>query len=284
METMRDDNGFLDELSRQNNELVNLHRDLAKKNAELRRTEAELAEQRQQLFHMERVLMMGEMASQLAHEICQPLAGILSNAQAAQQYIDRNVPDLNLIREILADIVSDDKRAGEIIAQMRNMLRMVPPLHEPFCINDAIQEVTRLSHAGCHSHAVSLRLDLAKDLPRMVGDRIQLQQVVLNLILNAEQAIQEKQVAEDDATIVVSTELESSGQIRVSVQDSGPGIPAVALDRIFTPFYTTKPNGLGMGLAICRSIVTAHGGRIRAENSPARGARVSFTVPVESAQ
>ena len=184
--------------------------------------------------------------------------------------------------------MADDKRAGEIVGRMRAMLRKEEaPALAPFNINEAVLEAMSLVRAGFRSHAVSMQFELYDGLPPVRGDKAQVQQIVINLLLNAQQALQALQGtphAENIALVVVSTNLDPSGHATISVRDNGQRIPAQTLARMFNPFFTTKSDGLGMGLAICRSIVTAHGGKIWAENNPDCGATVSFTLPVKGKQ
>jgi PAS domain S-box-containing protein len=267
------------------------------------RTELELREYQRQIYHMERVQAVSVMASSLAHEINQPLAGILSNAQAALRFMRNPDPDLGQIREILDDIVADDKRAGDIVSRLRAMLRKEPSASERLDINEAVQTVMTLARQDLLLHGVTARADLAGGLPKVLADRTQVHQVILNLLLNAGQAMWGESepfasaqgrggrprgnsgvnMAEGEAAILVSTWRDVAGQITVSVRDSGPGIPAEVMPKVFDPFFTTKPDGLGMGLAICRSIVTAHGGHIWADSPPGGGAVVSFTLKAEEA-
>jgi PAS domain S-box-containing protein len=259
------------------------------------RTELELREYQRQIYHMERVQAVSVMASSLAHEINQPLAGILSNAQAALRFMRNPDPDLGQIREILDDIVADDKRAGDIVSRLRAMLRKEPSASERLDINEAVQTVMTLARQDLLLHGVTARADLAGGLPKVLADRTQVHQVILNLLLNAGQAMWGEaesgrprgnsgvNMAEGEAAILVSTWRDVAGQITVSVRDSGPGIPAEVMPKVFDPFFTTKPDGLGMGLAICRSIVTAHGGHIWADSPPGGGAVVSFTLKAEEA-
>ena len=240
-----------------------------------------LEELRWRLFHMERVQTMGELASSLAHEVSQPLAGILGNAQAAQLLLAQAPPDLAQMREILADIVADDRRAGAVVSQIRAMLRKVPPRAVPFGLNEAVREITTIAGASLRAMDVSLQVELAEGLPPVYGDKTQIQQVMLNLLLNAGQALQGVPAAEGQALVVVATMREDSGAVRVAVRDTGPGITREVLGHLFEPFFTSKPDGLGMGLAICRSIVTAHGGRIWAEHNPDGGACFTFCLPCQ---
>jgi signal transduction histidine kinase len=244
-----------------------------------KQAEFELQRLRQDLAHVSRVATVGELTTTLSHELAQPLTAILSNAQAAQSALKVDPVDLGEIREILQDIVEDDKRAGAVIHGLRALLKKGTPEFTDLDVNDLVAEVAGLvSSEVAHRH-VSLRLELAPRLPRVRGDRVQLQQVVLNLVLNGLDAMQESVAG--GRTLVLRTAEESSAAVRVAARDFGAGIDAADLDHIFQAFYTTKTDGLGMGLAIARSIVDAHGGRLEAENNPDGGATFSFTLPVK---
>jgi PAS domain S-box-containing protein len=245
---------------------------------EQKRIDLEIQRQREQLAHVSRVATLGELTASLAHEIHQPLAAIMSNAQAAVRFLAQEDPDLNEVRDILDDIVQDDRRADEVIRRLRRFLRRDKPELTPLDVNELIQEVMTLLKREALLRAVTIDVELDAHLPPVVGDRIQLQQVVLNLILNAADAMVD--LAPESRKVIVRTEREDEGQARVALRDFGTGLDEQDLHRIFEPFYTTKPEGLGMGLAICRSIVEAHGGRLRAANNPDRGATFTFTIPV----
>jgi PAS domain S-box-containing protein len=247
---------------------------------EQKRVDLEIQRQREQLAHVSRVATLGELTASLAHEIHQPLAAIMSNAQAALRFLDRRNPDLSEVRDILADIVQDDRRAEEVIRRLRRFLRRDKPELTPLELNELIQEVMTLLKREALLRGVAIDMELGAQLPRVVGDRIQLQQVVLNLVLNAVDAMAD--LAPESRKVMVRTERENDREARVAVRDCGTGLDEQSLHRIFEPFYTTKPEGLGMGLAICRSIVEAHGGRLRAANNPDRGATFIFTIPVSS--
>jgi len=225
-----------------------------------------------------RVSTMGELTASLAHELNQPLTAILSNAQAAQRLLESNAVNLEEVREILADIVEDDKRAGAVIHRLHGLLKKGSREFTELDVNEMVGEVARLVSGDADLRNVSLRLELAPRLPRVRGDRVQLQQVVLNLVLNGLEAMRES--ATGDRTLVLLTANESSAAVRVAVRDSGAGIDEADVDRIFQAFYTTKSAGLGMGLAIARSIVEALGGRLGTQNNAEGGATFSFTLPV----
>jgi two-component system sensor kinase FixL len=221
---------------------------------------------------------MGELSASLAHELNQPLTAILSNAQAAQNLLACDVVDLEAMREILTDIVADDKRAAAVIRRLRSLLRKGELEFVPLDVNEIVSEVGWLVKNDALTRNVSLRLDLASDLPAVLGDRVQLQQVVLNLVLNGLEALRPPWAG--GQTLVIRTARDDGTSVTVAVQDSGAGIDEKDTDRIFQPFYTTKGEGLGMGLAIARTIVDAHGGRLAAANNEHGGATVQFTLPI----
>jgi len=236
----------------------------------LRRLESDLA-------HMNRLTMMGELTASLAHEITQPIAAARNNARAAMHFLDRNPPDLGEIREALASIVDDADRAGDIIDRIRDHIKKAPPRKSRFDLNKAIDEVIALARNAIATNGVLVRTRLTEALFPVEGDRIQLQQVVLNLILNAVEAM--STVATGARKLLISTEKTPTGGVLVSVRDSGPGIDPDHLDRVFQAFYTTKSSGVGMGLSICRSIIDAHGGRLWADMNASRGAVFRFSLP-----
>lgn len=214
----------------------------------------------------------------LAHQLNQPLAAILSNAQTAQDALESSAVDLAEIREILADIVEDDKRAAEVIGRPRRLLKKGDPEYTDVDTNELVSEVARLVDADASLRNVCVRVDLAPGLAPVRGDRVQLQQVVLNLVLNGLDALRES--PSGARTLDLWTAAELPAAVRVGVRDSGTGIAEADVEQVFEAFYTTKADGLGMGLAIARSIVDAHGGRLTAGNNADGGATVSFTLPV----
>jgi len=231
---------------------------------------------RRDLAHVGRVTTMGEMAAALAHELNQPLTAILSNAHAGERYLGQANPPLGEIREILQDVVGDARRAGEVIQRLRSLLRKDDTKFVALDINQVIREMAALTHTEAVLRNLTIQLDLASDLPPVRGDRVQLLQVLLNLVVNGMEAMGSQ--AEGRR---IDIETARDGEVvRLGVRDEGPGIPPEALKDIFETFYTTKPRGMGMGLAICRAIVEAHGGRLWAENNPDRGATFWFTLPV----
>jgi signal transduction histidine kinase len=220
--------------------------------------------------------MMGELAASLSHEITQPMASARNNARAAQNFLDMQPPDLSETREALGCVVGDVDRAGAIIDRIREQMKKAPPRKERFDLNAAINEVIALARSVITRNGVSVETRLADELSPVQGDRVQLQQVVLNLTLNAVEAMGSVEVGA--RAMSISTEQDHTG-VLVAVRDSGPGIDPTHLERVFEAFYTTKSSGVGMGLSICRSIIDAHGGRLWAEANEPRGAVFQFTLP-----
>lgn len=244
---------------------------------EQRRIEREAQEQRQEMTHLTRVAVLGQLSGALAHELNQPLTAILSNAQAAQRFLARESVDLDEVREILGDIVNEDKRAGEVIRRLRALLKRGETQFHPVTVNEVVSEALELARGDLVARNVTVNTRLAPTLPTVRGDRVQLQQVLLNLIVNASEAMNEIKL--EDRRLTIATELDGGGEIRISVADGGPGIPAERLETLFQPFFTTKEHGLGLGLPISRSIVTAHGGRLWAESKADGGATFCVTLP-----
>jgi signal transduction histidine kinase len=246
----------------------------------LSRKQGELETQRlrQELTHIGRVSAMGELTASLAHELNQPLSAILSNAETAQGLLAADVIDRGAVREILGDIVADDKRAAAVIHRLRILLKKGELEFVPLDVNEIVGEVAWLVKRDVLIRNVSMSLELAPDLPSVLGDRVQLQQVVLNLVLNGLEALPPPPAGA--RTLVIRTARDDAAFVTVAVEDSGIGIDETETNRIFQPLYTTKPDGLGMGLAIARTIVDAHGGRLVAANNEQGGATVHFTLPV----
>ena len=242
-----------------------------------KQAELEARQTRDELAHAGRLATMGEMAAALAHEINQPLAAILTNAQAANRFLSAPSPDLNELHEILRDIVADDVRAGEVIRRIRSLVNKDPSDNRPLDLNAVVKEVVSLLHSDAVIRGVVILQDLAPNLPRILGDRIQLQQVLLNLLLNAFDAMRDS-LPRDRVVKLRSRRVDSA--VLVTISDQGPGIPPQDIERLFEPFRSTKPGGLGMGLSISRSIVASHGGRLWAENNATRGATFGFSLPV----
>lgn len=236
----------------------------------LRQLESDLA-------HMNRVSVIGELTASLAHEITQPIAAARNNARAAIHFLDRNPPDLGEIREALASIVDDADRAGDIIDRIRDHMKKAPPRKSRFDLNKAIDEVIGLAQSAITTNGVTVATRLTEGLSPVEGDRVQLQQVVMNLILNAVESMSTIETGPRELSI--STEPAETSGVLVSVHDSGPGIDPDHLDRVFQAFYTTKPSGVGMGLSISRSIIDAHGGRLWANMNASGGAALRFFLP-----
>ena len=243
-----------------------------------RRSELEAQRLRRDLAHVGRVSTLGELTASLAHELNQPLTAILSNAQAAQRILEADAANFEEVSAILKDIVEDDKRAAAVIHRLRGLLKKGDLELSILDLNELVSEVARLVSSDMIVRDVLLRLELTPWLPPVWGDRVQLQQVILNLILNGLDALQESRIG--DRALVLRTDTDGPAALRVAVRDSGVGIDETHLEQIFNAFYTTKANGLGMGLAIARSIVEAHGGRLGARNNVDGGATFSFTLPL----
>jgi PAS domain S-box-containing protein len=243
-----------------------------------RRLEQATARQRDELAHLSRVAMLGELSGSLAHELNQPLTAILSNAQAAQRFLAQTPPRVDQLAEILSDIVKSDHRARSVIQRLRSMLRKEPAQHQLLDINDVVEESLRLMRSDLLNRDVVVSTDLAEALPAVSGERNQLQQVLLNFMMNGCDAMLGRQT---DRRLLVRTQRNAQGHIEISVADRGAGIPAADLERIFEPFVSTKSQGLGLGLAICRSIVEAHGGRLWASNNADAGATLHCELPAK---
>jgi C4-dicarboxylate-specific signal transduction histidine kinase len=239
--------------------------------------EAESQHQRQQLAHLTRVAILGQLSGALAHELNQPLTSILSNAQAAQHFLARDPVDLPEVREILDDIVNDDKRAGEVIRRLRAMLKRGETQMQQLDLSQLVREVLALAHSDLIVRQVEVTANVPPGLPPVPGDRVQIQQVLLNLLLNASEAMVTNAARDRRIDIAVTHE---GRLVHVKVSDRGVGIAEGQLENIFDAFYTTKSNGLGLGLAICRSIISAHGGRLWAtHNESGSGSTFYFTLP-----
>jgi PAS domain S-box-containing protein len=240
---------------------------------------ARLQQMQSDFAHMNRVSMMGELAASLSHEILHPIATARNNARAGMRFLEMNPPNLGEVKEALDCVVRDADRARDIVGRMRDHIKKAPPRKERFDLNAAIDEVLVLAQSATHRNEVSVQTRLADGLGPVLGDRIQLQQVLLNLILNAAEAM--SSVEEGTRELLISTEQDQTSAL-VAVRDSGPGIDAQHLDRVFDAFYTTKSSGTGMGLSICRSIIHAHGGKLWAETNEPRGAVFLFTLPADN--
>lgn len=245
---------------------------------ERRQAEAEALRQRAELAHVSRVSVMGELSASMAHELNQPLTAILSNTQAAQRFLAADKLDRVEFDEILKDIVHDTTRARDVIRHLRALVKKSGREFVRVDVNEIIGQVVGFLHGDIVGRNVTVTQELPPELPLVLGDRTQLQQVLLNLLLNAFDAVSANRVP--DRRVTVLTAMASSEMVRVAVRDGGVGIPADKLEEIFQPFFTTKTEGLGMGLSVSRSIIESHGGRLSAENNPGPGATFSFTLPV----
>jgi C4-dicarboxylate-specific signal transduction histidine kinase len=236
-----------------------------------------LREAQAELAHVNRVTTMGQLAASIAHELNQPLAAAITNAHAALRWLGLQPTNLEEAREALASIVDDGKRARDVIDRMRALIKKAPPRKDGLDINEVILGVCALTRGELAKNGVSLQTQLAEGLPLTQGDRVQLQQVILNLVMNAVEAM--SGVNQRSRELLIGTSIDASGAVRISVEDSGPGLNPETFDRLFDPFYTTKANGMGMGLSICRSIVEAHDGRIWASPTAGPGSTFEFVLP-----
>jgi PAS domain S-box-containing protein len=245
-----------------------------------KRAELDSAAQRQELAHLNRVLILGELSGALAHELSQPLTAILTNAQAARRFLEHTPVDLSEVRATLDDVIRNDQRAGAVIDRLRTLLKKGDNLLQLLNLNDVTREVLDLTHSDLLARRMSVTTLLASDIPSVLGDRVQLQQVILNLVLNACDAMTETDPVERRLTLTTAADNEF---VQVSVSDRGIGIPDDQLAAVFEPFVTFREQGLGLGLAISRSIVLAHRGQILAENNADRGATFRCFLPVAQA-
>ena len=243
-----------------------------------KRAEEQLRKAQAELAHVMRVTSLGELAASIAHEINQPLAAIEANAAASLNWLGASSPDLDLVRDALADIVSDGHRAGRVIQRIRQIATKSEPLKSQLDLNDVIDDVLALVRSEVQKHRVSVRVALAAALPPALGDRVQIQQVVINLVMNGVEAM--TAVNDRPRELVIRSEAHDKDQVLVSVQDAGVGIDPRHADQLFDAFFTTKPAGMGMGLSISRSIIEGHGGRLWATPNPTSGATFQFTLPV----
>jgi len=247
--------------------------------AEARESERQHREMQMELAHANRVTTLGELAASIAHEVNQPLGAVVTNAGASLRLLEGEVPDVTEAREALRSIIGDANRAADVIARIRALTRKTPFQKEQFDVNNVILEVAALTRTELDRNRAALRTRLADDLPPVEADRIELQQLILNLIINAIEAMHDS--ARRD--LLVTSTKDDMNNVRVSVCDSGRGLDPAAADRIFQPFYTTKPGGMGMGLAICRSIIERLGGRLSARANAPCGTIFEFDIPIDQA-
>jgi C4-dicarboxylate-specific signal transduction histidine kinase len=243
-----------------------------------RDSEQRYREVQMMLAHANRVTTMGHLAASICHEIRQPMTANAVNAQAGLSWLSARPPNLEEARLAFDRIIDSAMRAGEIATRIRGLFKNVPPCNERLQINEAIDEVIALTRGEADKHNVSIRMLLADDLPLVEGDRVQLQQVMLNLVVNAIEAT--SMIDQGPRELTVSTGKDDTGNVNIAVLDSGPGVAPKNVERLFEAFYTTKAAGMGMGLSICRSIVEAHGGRIWVSAVVPHGAAFQFTIPV----
>jgi PAS domain S-box-containing protein len=244
---------------------------------ERKRAEAAAREVQLELAHANRVATMGQLTASIAHEVKQPIGAAVASAQAALRFLGRRSPELGKVRQTLETIVETGHRAAHVVDRIHALIKKAPTRNERLEINEAILEVIELIRGEAVRNGTSVQTDLAEDLPLIEGDRVQLQQVILNLAINAVEAMS---VSSDCARdLLIRTRKLDSGGVFVAIRDSGPGLAPATLDHLFDPFYTTKPGGLGLGLSICHSIIDAHGGRLSAHGNEPRGATFEFTLP-----
>jgi signal transduction histidine kinase len=254
-----------------------LARDLGSSEQLLAKADLERAAHRSEVAHLLRVASVGELSSALSHELKQPLAAILANAHAAQLFLSHDDIDVNEMRDILGDIVADDNRANDIIDRLRALLKKGEFQPRPLQANELIQDVFKLMHQDLMARSVRVVTEFAVDLPSIRGDRVQLEQVLINLIVNAADAM--SQAAMGARSLTLRSCRFEDDFVEISVQDTGTGIALGGEEKIFEPYHTTKPHGLGLGLSLSRSIVLAHGGRLWVENRATGGATFHFTIP-----
>jgi PAS domain S-box-containing protein len=248
----------------------------------LQTSERNLRQAQAELAHVNRVTTMGQLTASIAHEVIQPIAAGITRARAALRCLGSDPPDLAEVQRALGRIVNEGNRATDVIDRIRSLIKKAPPRKDDVKINEAILEVIALTHGEVEKHGVSAQTQLTEGLPLIQADRVQLQQVIINLIINAIEAM--SGVGTGSRALLISTGQEASGGVLVRVQDAGSGLNVEGPERLFGAFYTTKPAGMGMGLSICRSIIEAHGGRIWASRNVGPGATFQFTLPVASAR
>jgi signal transduction histidine kinase len=265
------------EIARLNEEL---EQRVVERTDQLRQASEALRETQADLAHVNRVTAMGQLAASITHEVMQPIAAGIINAQAALRWLDAEPPNLGEARESLEYAVNEGNRAIDVIGRIRALIKKAPPRQEAFDIDAAIREVVGLTRGELVKNNISIQTQLTEGLPHLQGDKVQLQQLILNLIINAVEAM--SSVPEGSRELVISTAKDVNG-VLVAVRDSGPGLTPESIDRLFDAFYTTKADGMGMGLSICHSIVEAHGGRIWASRDFGQGATFQFTMPLPGA-
>jgi C4-dicarboxylate-specific signal transduction histidine kinase len=246
--------------------------------AEARENDRRYREMETELEHANRVATMGQLTASIAHEVNQPLAAVVANAEACLRWLDRGTPDMDAVRRSVEWVIDDANRASEVIRRVRALANKTGLEKGPLDVNDVVREVIALVQRELISHGVSLRMELAPALPTILGDRIQLQQVIINLVMNGIEAMQS--VTDRPRELVIQSRQDETHRVLTSVTDCGVGISAENSDRLFNAFFTTKSSGMGMGLPICRSIMEGHGGRLWATANAPHGATFQFTLPV----
>ena len=245
--------------------------------AEAREGERRYREVQTELAHANRIAAMGQLTASIAHEIRQPIAAVRMNGAAALRWLVKDPPEIEETKQAIESLVKEADRTVDVISRIHSLVKKVAPSRDTLDINEAILEVIALTRAAPVKHAVKTQLSLESNLPLIQGDRVQLQQVMINLIVNAIQAMSD---VEGIRELHISTAQNGLEGVRISVQDTGPGIGTEDVSHLFEPFYTTKPSGMGMGLSICRSIIEDHGGRLWASEYEPKGALFQFTIPV----
>jgi PAS domain S-box-containing protein len=248
--------------------------------AEARENDRRYREMQVELAHVNRVATMGQLTATIAHEVNQPIAATVTHAQAGLRWLRAESPNLEEVQQAPTSIVNVGNRAGEVINRIRALVKKAPPSKDRLGINGVILESVELTRAEAIRNGISIATDLTDNLPAVEADRVQLQQVLVNLIVNAIEAM--GSTSEGPRELLISTRNAESSAVLVALQDSGPGLEAAMLERAFESFYTTKPTGLGMGLSICRSIIEAHGGQLWASPNQRHGATFQFTLPAEA--
>jgi signal transduction histidine kinase len=260
-------------------QLTAVNEELRKEILERKQAEEALRKAQADLAHVTRVMTLGELTTSIAHEVNQPLAGVVTNGNACLRWLTRDPPNLDEVRECLRRIIRDGHRASDVIARLRALVKKSIPAKAPLDLSDTIQEVLAMTNPEARRHRVSVRTDLAAGIPLARGDRVQLQQVILNLVMNGIDAM--KAVTDRPRELLIRSQPHESGTVLVAVQDAGIGLDAQSMARLFEAFYTTKPEGMGLGLAISRSIIEAHGGRLWPTAHGDYGATFQFTLPTD---
>jgi C4-dicarboxylate-specific signal transduction histidine kinase len=260
-------------------ELTTVNAELRRQMTERLRAEEALRAAQAELFHVTRVTAMGELAASIAHEVTQPLTGIVTNGNACLHWLAGTPPKIEKARESVERIIRDSDRASEVINDIRALVKKAPARQEPIDLNDLIGRTLILADHEMARNQVEAQTELAVDLPDVVGDRVQLQQLLLNLIMNAIEAM--SAITDRPRVLAIRSEhLHAPEVVAIAVRDSGAGLDPQGAKRLFDPFFTTKPQGMGMGLSICRNIISAHGGELAGANNPDGGATFEFKLPV----